>query len=423
MMTKMMLNKHKSLGFIDWSEFAVFSSAVWITTTLLISPVFRIPWFAPGDFDHPTAMYYHGIMLPALVFLYLLTRNVLGITERSTGLYEMFSMVMVLLVGFSSILNIEGHFAVVSAVQIMGMLMVDFLGIVLAVGLAIGVLKNDEKAMGANVGFLLLFCSILAVAAAALLGHLAGWLLDFGTDTVPGLNKLFYMTGMGSADFQENLVTSHSHIIVTAFLSALAGLTALCFHYQSLPTCKKRICLTGLWMTLSALLAATFIYSLSAVTGWEPPTLFVREPNDTNGMPLDDVVLTMGLLGLIVLGIGLWGNPQRLEDSDPFNTKIRTAAFVNWICLFVGSVILGVYIEFSEVFYGGGAPPAQGALSGNIFIRAHLLLPFSLLPALSVFLLAVGEKHHRKGAIRIWAHIFVWTSFVGMCLSLIGEFA
>lgn len=156
--------------------------------------------------------------------------------------------------------------------------------------------------------------------------------------------------------------------------------------------------------------------------GWEPPLFFASGPN---GVPLDDLTLSFGEAGFLVLMIGLAGAPAQAGKEYVASFKImnRIALFLTWIFGFLGVVASGIYIEFNEVFYGTGSPPAPGAFNDRIFIRAHLLYAFLFLPITFSILLAVEARHNQKRGIPgPWLNIFALTSIFGMLLGLVGEF-
>ncbi len=406
----------KTVAFLD---FAIFFAVCWIVVALILSPLFRVHWFSPGDFSYSGAMYYHGIMVPVLILLFLLTQKVLSLKLANSRIYSAGAILSVLLVGLGSIFNAGEGISFAAIVQIIGMAMTDFLGITLVAALAIFALKNSKTGK-IGIAFWLLFSSIIAILLAAPLGHLAGWFLDVGVKSFPGSSILLDTIRVTPDEFQEGLVGSHSHLIVAALLCGLAAVTAICFQDQSCADWKKRVSILGLWVTFVSLLLATVIYVFSALTGWEPPAFFTSGPN---GIPLDDLVLTAGEIGILLLIVGLSGvkTGSKQKSSSFFQNGLRLAVFTAWIFGFVGAVVLGIYIEFHEIFYGAGAPPAPGALNDSVFIRAHLLFPFFMLPIIVTVLLAVACKCGRAKASRSGPFIFVWLSIIGMAFGLTGE--
>ena len=405
---------------VAFSDFAIFFAVCWIVVALFSSLLFRVHWFVPGDFNYSAAMYYHGIMVPVLILLYLLTQKIFPLEVVNERVYTAGAISAILLVGAGSIFNTSKGISVAVVVQIIGMVMTDCLGITLVVAMAIFALKKDGNARKTGMAFWLLFSSIIAILISAPLGHLAGWCIDIGIKSIPGSGVLLNAINIKPTAFQDGLVASHSHLIAAALLCGLAALTAIYLQYESRGPWRKRMGILGLGMTLIALLLATVIYVFSAIAGWEPPTIFASGPN---GIPLDDLVLTTGEIGILLLMAGLSGSPGRRDTKSftPIKAAIRIAIFLVWVLGFVGTVLLGIYIELHEGFYGAGVSPAPGALNDNIFIRAHLLYSFFLLPIILAVLLAVGCKYNHATAPGPWPRLFVWTSVFGMASGLAGE--
>ncbi len=365
-------------------------------------------------------MYYHGVMVPVLILLYLITQKTLHLKVVNERVYYVCAILAVLFVGAGSVFSSDEGMSTAVIVQIIGMVMTDCLGIILLIGMAAPALKKDAKERKTGAAFRLLFFSIGMILIAAPFGHLAGWCHDIGIGTVPGTNALLNTVGMTPADFQDGLTASHSHLIVAALLCGLAAVAAIYFQYQARAGWRKRISDTGLWVTLISLLSATGIYVVSAVIGWEPPTFFVSGPS---GIPLDDIVLSAGQIGILLLMVGLSGRLEHKggKSFSPLKADIRIAVFVNWIAGFAGSVLPGIFIELNEGFYGAGESPAPGALNDNIFIRAHLLYSFFLLPVFLAVLLAVGSKYNNRPERHTWARLFARASVFGMATGLAGE--
>lgn len=402
------------------SDFAIFVTVGWILLALFLSFFFGIHWFAPGDFSYTSAIYYHGLMVPVLILLYLITKEFLPLEFVNKRIYVVCAILAVLFVGIGSIFNTSKGISFAATLQIIGMVLTDALGIVLVAAMVILAREKNKKAKRTNAAFWLLFSSIVAILIAAPFGHLAGWCIDIGAKSFPGLQGLLNAANIKAVDFQDGLLASHSHLIVAALMSGLAAVTALYFQYQSRIGWKKRLSSLGLWVTLSSLLLATAIYVFSATVGWEPPVLFASGPN---GIPLDDIVLSALEIGFLILMAGLSGTLDWTDKKSfsPIKAKVRISIFLNWIAGFTGAVLTGIYIELNEGLYGAGIPPAPLALNDNIFIRAHLLYPFLLLPIIFAVTLAVGCKYNRTTMLPVWPKVFIWTSLLGMFLGLSGE--
>ncbi len=405
----------------DWSDLGIFVAACWISVALILSPFSGCHWLVPGDFKYGVAMYYHGLMVPVLILLYLLTVNMLPLKVLNKRIYGIGAISSILFVGLGSIFNLKKGLSLAAIIQIIGMVTTDILGIVLAFALGISVIQ-DEKTSRISTPSWVLLSSMIAILVAAPLGHLSGWAIDLGIKSFPGATALLHATGMKVQDFQDGLIGSHSHLIVFAVLCGLVAITAISLGYESFSGWKRRVSTWGLWMIMISILSATVIYLISAFLGWEPPTFFASGPN---GIPLDDLVLTFGETGFLVLMFGLAGASAQIgkECIASFKIMNRIAIFINWIFGFLGVVVWGIYIEFNEVFYGTGAPHAPGALNDLVFIRAHLLYGFLFLPIIFSILLAVETRHNQnRGIPGPWLNILALVSMLGMILSLVGEF-
>jgi len=392
----------------DWTGLALAVSAAWIAVALCLSLLLRVPWLAPGDFDFATAMHYHGLMVPLLVMICLLTVWALDLRELRGRLYPGAAIAAVVLVGPASLVRSSEGLSVVGVVQVAGMAVTDVLALILLVALVSAAFRRRSNAALWAVIF-----SLAAVLVAAPLGHMAGWGADIGIGSLPCARAFMKVSGLEAAEFQEGLVSSHSHLIAAATVSALVGLAALLLGYEGLRGWRSWAGRLGAWLLLASVIGAAAIYLVSAFAGWEPPTLFVCGPEGENGMPLDDVVLTVGALGWLFFIAALARRGER--------PLVRAAAFANWACAFVGAVALGVYIEFHEGFFGGGEPPAPGAANDQAFIRAHLVYAFMILPIVLAFLLAVGSSAFRSRVGRAFSTACLSLALVGTVVGLAGE--
>jgi len=401
-------NEHKPQA--DWTRTALLVAAAWLALALLLSFALRVDWLARGDFDYRTAMYYHALMVPLLVMFFLITIRAVGLGGVTRGrVYGLGAIAAVVLAGVGGFANLSEGLSVATLVQIAGMTLTDVLGLVLIFSLASTMFGHGAAKQTASGARWLLLCSLAAVVLAAPFGHLAGWGIDIGITKFPGVSALTARTGVEPSEFQDALVGSHSHLIVAATLSALIALAALLLGYDSLRGWQKNVSRVGVWLAVAGVVGAAAIYIVSALVGWEPPAVFASDPN---GMPLDDVVLTVAELGWVLLVVGVArGTVGGSEPTrDPW---VRLAIFLNVLFGFVAAVGLGVYIEFHETFYGGGEAPAPGAVNDEAYIRAHMLYAFMLLPILLTFLLAQPPRRGR---------VCAGVAMLAMALGLVGEF-
>lgn len=108
------------------------------------------------------------------------------------------------------------------------------------------------------------------------------------------------------------------------------------------------------------------------------------------------------------------GNKNR-AGSD-FLTETAIFITVGWIL-----VALLLSPLFKVHWLTAGDFKYASALNDQIFIRAHLLYPFLLLPIIFTITLAVGIKYKRTKALPFWPELFIRASLLGMVLGLVGE--
>ncbi len=399
-----------------WLEKAVAASLAWVAVAVALSFLWAPSLFAPGDFEFSEAMLYHSVMVPLLVLFFLLSSAALRLSVSRARWFAALAIFAVFFAGVGALFDRHTGISLVTGVQVAGMAATDLVGAVLFVALVLYAVREKKQLRGIRAAFWLLFVSVGAVLLAAPLGHLAGWGLDLGLTSFPGVAGFLERTGLQPGDFQEALISSHSHLIVAALLCGLTAVAALTFDYASSESWRLRLSRTGLWVSGVTLVATTGLYLVSASTGWEPPALFASGPN---GMPLDDALLTLMEVGFLLLAVGLSG---RLQDRlSNLRTRLRSAVRWNWAAGFVAAVALGVYIEFHEGYYGGGELPAAGALKDQAFVRAHMLLPFLFLPVALVFLLAVTRILPRLSRDLRATRLFANLTLLGMALGVVGE--
>ncbi len=404
----------------DWTSLAVVVAAVWIALAFVLSLLTKVNWLAPEDFDYATAMRYHGLMVPLLVMSYLLAGRVLEVEAIRGRGFAVLAMIAVILSGPASLANTSAGFSFFSVVQISGMMLADLLGVIVLVAL-VRAAKNRRDTEREDAVYWLVFCSVAGVLATVPYAHMAGWGVDIGLEVFPGVPAFLSATGMKPDDLQEALVTSHSHLIVVALFSVLVALGARLLGYGTLKGWRRRSGLTAVWLIALSLATVAMIYTLGTLTGWEPPALCVSGPNGENGIPFDDIALSLCELGWVVLiSVSATARSNRVQELAN-RTLVRAGVLLNVIGGFLGVVVLGLYIELNETFYGGGELPAPGALNDQAFTRAHILYPLFVLPILLCFLLVVASDTPPPRGGRLWRPAFLWLSLLAMAFGLVGE--
>ncbi len=142
-----------------------------------------------------------------------------------------------------------------------------------------------------------------SLLVAAVMGHLAGWLLEFGLK--PGALRSFAKSiGYTKAgDWSTALIGSHSHEMAVASMALIVALLARQFGHGSLSKAPRRVAQVGLIMVPIGVIAMSYVYVRAGFSTWAPPTWF-ESHGGTDGIASDDVITGVFVMfgGLLVVG-------------------------------------------------------------------------------------------------------------------------
>lgn len=280
-------------------------------------------------------------------------------------------------------------------IQIVGFFALDEILLTLLVGF---VLEYRRRApVSRTLPFIGATLATASLLIAAVMGHIAGWLLEFGLK--PGILRSFAKSiGYTKAgDWSAALVGSHSHEMAVASMALIVTLLARQFGYGSLEGVQRRLARLGLIMVPIGVVAMSYVYVRAGFSTWAPPTWF-KSNGGTNGIASDDVITGVFVMGggLLVLGsfalvaAGKLGSVRRLP--------VRAAAVWSWILSFATVAVAGYSIELNETYYGAGDPHAKGATGDAVFTWLHQDLGLFLLPTLALVTVVVdrlvASRHH-----------------------------
>jgi hypothetical protein len=378
-----------------------------------------VAWTKTGNLDSQAAMVSHAVLVPAwmLLALYALGHLDAAVSEPWKRRTAQAALAAALLSGVGVVPVSGSGFSLVTALQAAGMFVADLVGLVVLVALLLQ--RRGQSRPGVNA----LACWTVIVSFAALslatpLGHLAGAAQLFG-------GKLAFfrhhaaVLGLPPDHVMEGYVGSHSHQVIAAFLS-VGFVMPLIRADLAAARWKNVVRTVGLVVVLLSSLAQMTLYQASAWFGWEPPTLFAH---GQDGMPLDDVVLSILGVGLLLLTPALLG---RTDDGEGHarTARLSGAARVTLLGTFLIAVVgVGVYIEFHGQHFGlGEAAGAVGAENTQAYIRAHLLFGCMIVPVLLGALAHVRRLNGRflPGVILGGAMAIALLGMVGVLLWTFG---
>ena len=323
-------------------------------------------WFAPGDFTYSMTMLYHAVIIPVWTMIILL----LGQNLWNKPKYAIALVYITVAAAVGAFGGKEHSFSLYTVLEITGMVLAE----VIAVIALINILKN--KSTRITLPSTIIIIAIAGMLLATFLGHIKGAINDF-PKTASTLLK-----GADKGAF-DSLLDSHSHEVVTSFLTILFVaplVVADTDNWKQKVTAK-----IGLWIILIFTVLQICIYQYTAWIADNLPTLFA---NGLNGIPFDDFVLSLLGAGYALLV------PFYLSKQEKKNLTFIVTGTA--IIFYLTSVILnGIFIEFNEQFFGQGELNTPGVLHDKIFIRAHLLYGFLIIPV-TVALSLISNKHTKN---------------------------
>ncbi len=379
--------------------------------SVFVSNPFASETSASANIDYWHVMYLHGLLVGMVGLLALLTCGVLQLRSMHTRMWIVGGVLfMTVLTAVGGIFDRRVPGAEVAMwVQIFGFFALDEICIVLLLGML-----GEWRSGAPNARTLPYVSAFLAAGSmfvAAVMGHLAGWILEFGNS--PSIIGT-YASAVGDKidDFEANLVGSHSHDMVVAVMALSVSIAAVQFGYHALHGRARSIAQLGLALVAVGVVLMTVMYVVMAFTSWGPPTLF-QSADGTNGIAGDDIVTGVfvmlgGLITLIAVVIG----DARMRSLAA--APVRLATLWAWVLLFATVVIAGYSIELNETYFGAG-DKAPGAANDAVFTWLHQDLGLFLMPALVLVMLAVARfvVPRHQGTIG-------WVTIAGSTVTFLG---
>ncbi len=349
---------------------------IWLTLltigSTLISTPFQSEVSAGANIIYPNVMYLHGLLIGMVGLIALIAMDVFQCEHAGLrGLILWGTLGATVLSGLGGIFDRSVHDVFPLWIQITSFFFLDEILLTLTITMYTVARRSGQLVAWTSAA------AALSAFLAAVMGHIAGWLLDFGA--YPQALVLGYarLAGLRWQDWMANLITSHSHEMVAAVITLITcvAIAAVPMHSERRP----RLTSFGLWLMLTGVILMTLMYVVAGFTQLQPPTLFAHGPS---GLASDDLITGVGVMlgGFIaLLGVSLEPGNERL---------LRYGSLVASALILLTVVVGGYYIEFHEnVFGAGGAAP--GAASDAIFTWWHQDFAFFMVPSTMVLLVAL----------------------------------
>ncbi len=337
-------------------------------------------------------MYLHGMLISFVGLLALLTCQVCQVSSMHTRVWIAAGVVVATLttaLGGIFDTRVPGAEAAMWT-QIAGFFALDEILIVLIAGMVLE--ARRRSAVLQSLPFWVSLTATVSMLAAAVMGHIAGFMLEFGA---PGpMGSYVKWIGSDTGTFIGSITGAHSHDMVVAVMALLVAIAANQFGREGLGRASQLAVRAGLSLVGAGIAVTTVMYLAMGFTTWGPPTLF-QNSGGTNGIAGDDIItgLTVMLGGAVTM--------IALAAGRGVFRPLRIAAAWTWALSFATVVIAGYTIEMHETFFGAGDQKAAGAANDGIFTWLHQDVGLFLMPALVLVLLVVQRylAPHVRGPI------------------------
>lgn len=359
---------------------------------------------------YANVMFLHGLLIGMVGLIALLVLHVMRIKSVHIRAWIVLGVVAAtILAGVGGLFDkaLPGD-EVALWTQIVGFFFLDEILISLIVGIA------SEKSRIREIGWLPFATGIAAAAsalAAAIMGHMAGWIVEFGNSPafIGSYAKAVGFDKVG--DFRDALIGSHSHEMAVACMALGITILAVHFGYSKLRGGSRTLAQVGLGMVGGGVVLMSLYYILTGAInwGWLANVQFGTDPNL---IPLDDA-----LTGLFVMGGGVVTILGFLPDL--FKAPVRLAAAWSYVLAMATVAVGGYAVELNETVFGAGDPKAVAAAADGIFTWLHQDVGLFLLPTLLIVMLAADAlilNHERTNRMGILALIGSTVLYIGVLL-------
>jgi hypothetical protein len=367
-------------------------AVAFMAVLLAVSPLVPgVKWLEPGDFSSTAeVVYYHTVMFE-LVMLGLLTVSyVVGLPKRLSLAVSASNVPIMVL----SVLGVGLSYpAWASTANNVVQGLRDFWLFVLSLAVLIGLLASPfidrevkSLARAAWSAYALLVVSMASALIAGFMGLTAAWgeYLNFAG---PSWVMSLINNWGGPSTFLGNVITSHSHEMLSAVGGAIVALVAMEVGYSSYRGPARRLVDAGMIVAIFGTISMTVLYIISSYGTYSIPTIATFGPNGVNGLALDDSQTGLIGWGALIVAVGLIGSG--VLTSRPMSRRnLLILEIATWVAAIFVLVGIGYPIEFNEAFFGfgvNGTPPTGGPgfMYDDLFMRGHILFAFYLMPVLA----------------------------------------
>ncbi len=384
--------------------------AVFSLGSIFISNPFASEKFATATPDYWHVMYLHAMLIGmvGLVSLVALEMFETCCTKHVRAGIVIGVVAATVIAGVGGLFDFtESPTEVGMWVQILSFAFLDEILILLMVGFWQG--WHARLPSSRTIPFVAAWLASGSMLAAAIMGHLGGWILSFHDH--PWIVDAWAKAAgnEGWQTLRDNLIGSHSHDMAVASMALIVSCAAYKLGYLKASGAARWISRLGMAMVSIGVIGMTILYVVMGFSAWAVPNYFNIAGDD----------LVTGVFVMLGGALALWpmigtafGRARNWAERS-----IPLAATAAYSGILVGVVLGGYWIERHESFFGGGDPTAHaaGAANDNVFLWIHQDIGLFLLPALVALMLVADRLASRR-----YSGLIGWTTLSAVGLLLFG---
>ena len=283
-----------------------------------ISNPFQTEPSATATPDYWHVMFLHGLLIGMVALGGLLACEVFELQSRHVRLWiALGALAATIPAAIGGLFDkaVPGY-EVPMWIQIVGFFALDEILLALLVGFVLE--YRRRSAVSRTLPFVGAALASASLLIAAVMGHLAGWLLEFGLKP-PILRSFAHSIGYTKAgEWSAALVGSHSHEMAVASMALIVVLLARQFGYGSLGGAPRQLARLGLIMVPIGVIAMSYVYVRAGFSTWVPPTWF-KSHGGADGIASDDVITGVFVMGGGLLVLGSFA-PRRSRKARLYST-------------------------------------------------------------------------------------------------------
>lgn len=386
--------REMGLGKYTWPQvikWLLISLVVYAICSVFIANPFSIFVDRYTPVDYSRIMYFHGLSVGLAGLTALIVSQTYNVDDKLKRIIFYCTVATVFFGITGGAINRSMEYTKLMLwYQILAFISLDVILFVMTYGLMVLKDKNIRKTC---THYLALAASCTAVTA-ALIGDLAGFILDFG-DVLGAFSWYAGKIGYTLPEWQDSLLRSHSDMIVVGVISLILSIISKKYG-RNLIGAALKLKLLGEWMTIIGLVLLVIILVVSGFGGsdLQIPHIFTEKGffalrgHSVAGIDLADFVIGTFILhgGLVVVGAILFGNKDTGNELSKSAKYTLGGIFLTWSCILLTVAGMGFLEEYRADLYNSAKDVPLGDF-GFAFRMLHLDVSLMLFPAIMVVML------------------------------------